>query len=212
MGKNLFNFKNILLLILFLIFINLTYLDIIFLQGKIPVPLESENVQNDSACSQACITKINEVSNLLNKLQASESPALIPTKAPSSSGTVPLTAKEYYVPFGSGSGSSLEWQDVAGLQAYVDSNGYPNIKSVVFEASLHIPTGNETASVRLYNATDGRAISGSELNFNGNTNSVFLASQPINLDYANKLYKIQIKTQLGYPAVLDQSRLHITTK
>lgn len=128
----------------------------------------------------------------------------------SSPPTQPSVAKEYYVPFGSGSINSTDWQDVPGLQAYIDSTAYGNVSKVVFEASVHIPTGNETASIRLVNSTDGRVITGSELTFNGNTSSVLLSSGPINLDYANKLYKIQMKTQLNYAASLDQARVHIT--
>ena len=100
---------------------------------------------------------------------------------------------------------------MAGLQASIDSNGYNSIKSVVFEVSLHVPTGNETASVRLYNSTDNHPVWNSELTFNGNSSSVFMSSSPISLDSGNKLYKVQIKTQLQYPAIVDQSRVHITT-
>lgn len=219
--RGLFSAKNILVLTSFLILLNLIYLDFIILQNpgtKVIEKIISQNPDNSldtQTCGKDCVAKINEIVNLYLKPTNSLSPTLTPAPAKVQTGQVssqPQVAREYYIPFGSGSGSSSDWQDVAGLQAYVDSTSYPNIKSVVFEASLHIPTGNETVGVRLYNATDGRAISGSELNFNGNTNSVFLSSQSISLDYGNKLYKVQMKTQLKYPAILDQSRLHITTK
>nr|MBI5455765.1 hypothetical protein [Candidatus Levybacteria bacterium] len=219
--KKIITQKNIILLLLFLIFLNLLYLDVIFIRGsgiktieKIISAPSSQTNQNDSTCSSACITKINEVKNNIKKQTSSDiTPTITPTPTklqyqPQDSSSV----REYYVPFGTGSGSSSDWQDVSGLQAYVDSVSYPNIKSVVFEASLHIPTGNETASVRLYNATDKHPVWNSEINFNGNSSSIFLTSASISLDSGNKLYKVQMKTQLQYQAILDQSRLHITTK
>lgn len=218
--KKIITRKNILFLLLLTIFLNLVYLDVLVFKGFGSKTIERIISQDQDpsldkeSCDKDCINKINEAVNQALKSTTSLSPTLTltPTKTPSSSSTSQSVAKEYYVPFGSGSGSSLDWQDVAGLQAYVDSSGYPSIKSVVFEASLHIPTGNQTASVRLYNATDGHPVWNSEINFNGNTSSVFLNSQVVSLDSGNKLYKVQMKTQLQYPAILDQSRLHITTR
>lgn len=213
--KKIASFKNISLIFLIFIFINLLILDILIFKGvnikTISIP-SSQNTQNDLSCSSACITKINEAVQTFNKPSVLPTDTPIPTKTPAQSGSFTSNVKEYYVPFGSGSGSSLDWQDISGLQASVDNTSYPNIKSIVFEVSLHIPTGNEIASVRLYNATDGRVVANSQLDFNGNTTSQLLISQPVNLDYGNKLYKVQMKTQLQFNAILDQSRLHITTK
>jgi hypothetical protein len=213
--------KVIIYLIIFLLWLNLVYLDVIILQGggiktieKIvqePLSTQTNNKNNDEAfCSKACITKINEAATTTAKSFAQPSITPVPTKTPAVYQASSAT-KEYYVPFGSGTGSSSDWQDVSGLQAYVDSSAYGNIKNVVFEASLHVPTGNENTAVRLYNATDNHPVWYSELDFSGNTQSVFLSSKPISLDSGNKLYKVQMQTQLQYPAILDQSRLHITS-
>ena len=209
--------KNILLTLLILIFLNLAYLDIIFVRNSgVPVvkettPVSSQNNLEDY-CSSSCIDQ--KISNAISsfKINSLLTPSVtpIPTKTVTQSNPANVS-REFYVPFGSGSGSSSDWQDVGGLQAYVDSSNYPNIKSVVFEASLHVPTGNETASVRLYNATDGHPVWNSQIDFSGNTSSLLLTSQAVSLDSGNKLYKVQIKTQLQFQAVLDQSRLHIST-
>jgi len=217
--RGMFSRNNLLFFLLFLIFLNLLYLDyMIFLRfntnpsEKTQVSLQSAN--DNSFCSQNCVDKINSVKDLITNV----SPTVVLTPIPTSkavqniSSNTSSNSKDYYVPFGSGSGSPSDWENVAGVTAYVDSTAYTSIKTVLFEVSLHIPTGNETVSVRLYNATDGRVIAGSELDFNGNTNSVLLSSQPINLDYGNKLYTIQMETQLGYQAILDQARVQITTK
>jgi hypothetical protein len=211
--------NKILIIILSLILVNLIILDYYTYQNA--------NKQTDEVFSPTskvsdcpnCYTKLSnletKVNGLMDKLNITITPTPTPNQVINSSTKIIQTvnaAKEFYVPFGSGTGSYTDWTDVPGLQAYVDSNSYGNIKSVVLEASLHVPTGNETASVRIINATDGRVIAGSQLDFNGNSDSVLLSSPVINLDYGEKLYKIQMKTQLGYPAILDQSRIHIITK
>lgn len=218
--KSLFSAKNILFLLLIAIFLNLVYLDILVFKGfgsktiERIVSQDNEPSLSIETCGQDCVNKIQEAVTQALKATASLSPTLTPTlaKTQSSLSNSQSVAKEYYIPFGAGSGSSSDWQDVSGLQAYIDSASYPNIKSVVFEASLHIPTGNETANVRLYNATDGHPVWNSEITFNGNSSSVFLTSSSVSLDSGNKLYKVQMKTQLQFNAILDQSRLHITTK
>ncbi len=215
----LFSSKNLFLFLILIIFLNLFFVDAVIFQNlgilsRVKTPTGSSVPQylgvDQTFCSQACIDKIDQATYSA-KIQSLVTPA--PSTPISNSSSAPKAqAREYYIPFGSGSGSSNDWSDVAGLQAYIDSTAYTGIKSVVFEVSVHIPTGNETASVRLINATDGRVISGSELTFNGNTQSVFMSSGAIGLDYGNKLYKVQIKTQLPYTAVVDQSRVHITAQ
>ncbi len=225
--KRFLSVRRLAILFLAFLFLNVIYIDALLIQGlgKQTIVQRFTNIINQTApkqekaatsadiCPQSCVSEIQQAI-ILTKPSSSVLPSATPASVSNSSSqsTGSSQAKEYYVPFGSGSGSSADWQDVAGLQANVDSNSYGSIKNVVFEASLHIPTGNETASVRLYNATDNHPVWNSEVSFNGNTNSVLLVSPSVNLDSGNKLYKVQMKTQLQYPAILDQSRLHITTK
>lgn len=224
--KRFLSVKSLTKLFFLFLFLNAIYVDILLIQGvnkKIIVQRfekiinqapSSENKASppSDVCPQSCVTKIQQAVISNKQIAATPTPASTPVSNSPSQNINASQVKEYYVPFGSGSGSSVDWQDVAGLQATVDSGAYANIKSVVFEVSLHIPTGNETASVRLYNATDNHPVWNSDLTFNGNTNSVMLVSPSINLDSGNKLYKVQMKTQLKYQVILDQSRLHIMTK
>ena len=117
--------------------------------------------------------------------------------------------KEFFAPFGGGQSIASTWANVPGLQAYIDSSAYPNMKSVVFEASVYIPTGNQTASVQLFNVTQQHPVWFSEVDMSGGAPQ-FLVSRPIQLDSGNNLYQVQMQTQLQFPAQLTQSRLHIT--
>lgn len=130
--------------------------------------------------------------------------------SPSTSGQI-STAKEYYVTFGSGQTLSDQYEDVAGLQAYIDSTKYGKIKKVVFEVTMRIPTANGRMYVQLFNATDQHPVWFSEVSSEG-TVSQLIASSPITLDSGNKLYKVQAKTSLRYASLIDQARVHIITE
>lgn len=217
-----FSVRSLVILFFVFLFLNIIYIDILLVQGSNkqtivqkftniinPTPsAENKTTGSSDICPQSCLSEIRQatVSNKPNAATPTLSPTALPLQNTNSSQT-----KEYYVPFGSGSGSSADWQDMPGLQASINSNAYGSIKSVVFEASLHIPTGNQTASVRLYNSTDSHPVWNSQVDFTGSAQSVLKTSQAISLDSGNKLYTVQMKTQLQFQAILDQSRLHITT-
>lgn len=200
-------FKFFVIFFIFLILLNLIYIDILTFKGPksdiIPAtPLAQKPIQKENdICPQSCVSQIYEATASY-KLATTPAITSIDTKVSSK-------VKEFFISFGSGLNSSSDWQDVEALQAYVDSANYEDLKSMVFEASVHVPTGNQTASVRLFNATDKHPVWFSEVLFNGGGNPQFLISKPIKLDEGNKLYKVQMKTELQFKAVLDQARIHI---
>lgn len=193
---------------------NLAFLDLIFLRE---VSFRQENVSavnhdvvvksfdsDAKACDKECIDQLYEsIKNATSSTKLTQ-----PNSGSSQKGSTAV--KEYFVNFGSGSSATDVWEDVIGLQAYVDSTQYGIMKSVVFEASLHIPTGNGKAYARLYNSTDKHPVWFSEVVLEGGQPQL-LVSQPITLDGGNKLYQVQMKTSLKYQTNLAQSRLHILT-
>lgn len=197
---------------MFLILLNLIYIDFLTFKSSksdmVPAKPLIQNVEQkvNDICPQSCITQISEATSSY-KPSVQLSPVVLKDKTIAAKGV-----KEFFISFGSGSNSSSDWQDVEALQAYIDSVNYENLKSVVFEASVHVPTGNQTASVRLFNATDKHPVWFSEVLFNGGGSPQFLISKPITLDEGNKLYKVQMKTELQFQAILDQARIHIITK
>lgn len=195
---------------IFLILINLIFLDFVIfdrqpaqiIEKTVSIPLTS------NVCPSSCLAEIKEATRSVNlTVKALPTPTKIsPTTTPASSSLV----KEFFVPFGTGSNSSDDWQDVPGLKATIDPANYGSIKTVTFEATIRIPTGNEIAYVRLYNAIDKHPVWFSDVSLEGGTPAL-LTSKPITLDLGNKTYQVQMKTSLKYPAFLDQSRLHIIT-
>lgn len=139
-------------------------------------------------CPNACIARINQM-------------------AGKSTGNV----KEYYIPLGSGTNNTDAWSDVAGASAYIDTSSYGKMKKVTFEATISVPTGSQKVWVRLYNSTDMHPVWYSEISTD-NSGPILLASPAITLDSGNKLYQVQIKSQLKGLTNLTQSRVHITTQ
>ena len=191
--------------------LNLLFLNYTVFKGKllpekqtastVPTIITPQPAAAQNYCPANCETLIK---------QATESSKTVINKIVTTTNTN-ATPKESFITFGTGSSSSEDWQDIGGAQAYIDTANYPGIKTTTFEASIHIPTGNQTADVRLYNATDKHPVWFSEMHFDGGSTAKLLTSQPIRLDSGNKLYIVQIKTQLKYPANLDSARLRIVT-
>jgi hypothetical protein len=145
-------------------------------------------ISTADSCPAACITKINQMAGK----------------------TVSATAKEYYVPLGSGSNATDEWADVVGASASIDTASYGKMKQVTFEATVTVPAGSQKVWVRLYNATDKHPVWYSELTTDS-SGPILLQSPAITLDKGNKVYQVQMKTQLKNLTNLVQSRVKILT-
>lgn len=140
---------------------------------------------SSGSCPQACV-------NLINKTTGTS------------------TVKEFMVSLGSGSNTTDDWTDVAGVQSYIDSSQYGKIKKVTFETTVSVPTGNQKIYVRLYNVSDAHPVWYSEMWMEG-TGPKLLTSEPITLGSGNKLYQVQMKSQLKFRTDLVTSRVRITT-
>ena len=214
--KNFLSFKTLTTLALLSILINIAYVEISSslnprssfterITKIIPFANNQEDKIADQLCPEACMSQIYEATT---SVKISQQPTSTPEVTPTSES--PTTVKEFFVPFGSGSSMASDWQDIQGIQVTFDTANYPELKSVTFEASLRIPTGNEIAYIRLYNATDKHPIWDSEVSVEGGTPKL-LVSKPITLGSGSKLYQVQMKTSLKFQAIFDQARLHIIT-
>lgn len=168
--------------------------------------------QQPSATSTSTTTKTTEQEpGIINPLPTNTPTpvAVIPTTSPQV--IIAPAVTDYYVPIGSGQSVATSWTDVTGLQVSINPSSYPNSKQVVFEASVVIPTGNQWASVRLFNETAQHPVWFSDVTLSGGQPQL-LVSQPITLDPGNNTYQVQMQTQLGFQAILNQSRIHITLR
>lgn len=178
---------NLTFLILVILFLNIIVLDVIVFRSFRNTN-EVLGTTTTDVCPQACITRINQMTGK----------------------TTTTATKEYYVPLGSGTNTTNEWTDVSGASAYINTASYGKIKQATFEATVAIPTGAQRVWVRLFNATDKHPVWFSEMTADGSAPQL-LASPSITLDPGNKLYQVQMKTQLKILTNLSQSRVKIVT-
>lgn len=198
----LFSANTLLYLILIAILGNLFILDVAIFGEK-------GTEQKQTVITQI-ITPTEKPEAEINEARPNFSPT--PTTIPQTSNSTSVnTAGEFYIPLGAGSSTETEWKDVPGVQAYVNSALYKNIEKVTFEASLYTPTGNQIASARLYNVTDGHVVWNSEVTIEGG-NPQLRISPNIILSSGSKLYQVQMKTQVGSRTNLENARIHIITK
>lgn len=175
------------LIVLILLFLNVIILDVIVFRS-IKNNNEVLGTTTTDACPQACITRINQMTGK----------------------TTTSATKEYYIPLGSGTNTTSEWTDVSGASVSIDTASYGKIKKATFEATVAIPTGAQRVWVRLFNATDKHPVWFSEMTADGSAPQL-LTSSSITLDPGNKLYQVQMKTQLKILTNLSQSRVKIVT-
>lgn len=188
-----------------LVFSNLLVLDIWIIRNTKEAPAEIATVVRETVpppqqetCGDECVSNIYDaIKEATASVQLSAS---VQTESES----------ESIVILGAGVNTTDEWADVVGASSYIDSTKYGSIKKVTFEATVQIPNGNQTAWVRLYNATDKRSVWLSEMSHEGGEPKL-LIPQPITLDSGNKLYQVQMKSQLKDKTNLLQSRVRITS-
>lgn len=147
----------------------------------------------------------------LTPLPTSTAPTTFPVPTPSNPvrQKSELSYTQIYIPLGSGSTQSSDWEDANGVESYIDTSNYPHIRSVALQVSMHIPTKNGIMSVRLFNESDGHPVWFSDVSTDSDI-SVLKSSGNITLSPGNKLYRVQFKTSLQYLSVLDFSRIQIT--
>ncbi|MBI4098346.1 MAG: hypothetical protein HY426_04905 [Candidatus Levybacteria bacterium] len=142
-----------------------------------------------------------------SSLSPSPTPQPSPTPKPVSNSVQAPRIKDQFIYFGSGSSSSGDWKDVGGLQATFNLGDYVNVKEIRFEASVSV-VASQMVYVRLFNKSDNHPVWNSEVTAKDGLTS-YVVSEPILYDKGEKIYQVQMKTQLGNLANLGQARLHI---
>lgn len=221
---------SILVLLLF-IAVNLLLLDVKVFYGKNPLqkflPQEnppvstfeqkSDNTQPsnlaNSQCPLGCLDLIN-LATLAGNLTSEEKIGAPQNLTPSPPNTSTQTssnssvAKEYFIPLGSGQTSKSSWEDIVATETIINPATYGTFKEAYFTVSLQNPTQNGQVEAQLYNVTDNYPVYGSHLVMNGPKEQT-LTSSKFSLPKEAKLYRVQLKSTLGYDAVLENARLKL---
>ena len=161
--------------------------------------------------NSSTLVTITSVPVVITVIPTQFPPTIVPTFVSQTTTQTKSGVKDYFIPLGSGTNQSSDFSDVVGVLASVDFGGYQNIKEIRFEASINVPTANQSVSVRLYNTTDKHPVWSSEVTMNGGA-AEYLISPVLAYDTGLKTYQVQMKTQLQYLSNLTQSRIHVILK
>ena len=149
------------------------------------------------SCPQACVALIPTPVTIVEP-QITSVPVYVPAKR----------TREYYIPLGSGKTNNSSWESITGVEAVIDTVTYPNPKAIVFEVSMYIPTGNGEVFAKLYNVTDQHDAWRSEVKLSSSTSQRIEANNIV-LEKGKKLYRVMMKSTMGYEAVLSSARIKI---
>lgn len=197
---------------LLLLTVNIVMLDLVVFSGRIARSSEivattirvTTTPAPSQECAPSCEAKIDALTQKVDALTATETAAV--HSFSSYSGSI---AKEYYITLGSGMTKVNAWQELAGVEAVVDTAHYPAIKSVTFEVYLKIPTANGQVYAKLYNVTDKHDVWFSEVSSEGPILTKKEAA--ITLENGAKTYRVMGLSTLRYDANIENARLRIVT-
>ncbi len=158
---------------------------------------------NNLFCPNSCIVAIQQAT--------SSAIERIGTNHPPTTNYQPLTPREFYIPLGSGSTTKSDFEDITSTDAIIDPANYGNIKDAYFISSLRNPTQNGAVEAQLYNVTDKHLVWGSQLTINGPAVQT-VTSDKITLDKGAKLYRVRLKSTLGFAVSLDNAKIRIVTQ
>lgn len=167
-----------------------------------PKNVQAQPLEVTSLCPSSCLEEIAKVASASTQILSTEQ-----APAPVVSLPVRTAPTISFIPLGTGSTTNNEWTDVAGAEAWIDTNDYGAKLSVYFEAGIRVsPNGEITA--RLYNVTDKHPVWNSEVRTSSGQ-SITVQSERIQFDSGKKLYRVQLQSTLQYPASLDAARIRI---
>ncbi len=177
-----------------------------------PDQVTTQNSSNSlSANSQPITNNLSCPINCLSIIQnATKSSNIGTANAPKISNQVnsPSQSHETYIPLGTGTTSKTDWEDITSTDTTLDPSNYVSIKEVYFIASLKNPTQNGSVVAELYNVTDKHPVWNSQVVMNGPVTQT-ITSPIITLDNGNKLYRVKLKSTLGYQVSLDNAKIKI---
>ncbi|MFZ5932762.1 MAG: hypothetical protein ACOYT7_01665 [Patescibacteria group bacterium] len=177
--------------------------------GRINAQLASQGVEVSSGkilfgdCGSECKKEIKRVVADAIATIAAVPKTIIKTQSTS--------LKTSYVPLdGTVTTTSTAWVDAAGVEVAFDlRQDYGENARVSWEASLKVAHANGTAYARLYDATHGIPVLGSEISTTNNSSFVRVASGNLNLWSGRNTYKVQLKSLNSFEITYTGGRIKV---
>lgn len=144
-------------------------------------------------------TSITELKVRLALLEKSS-----PTSSTTSSSKYPL-----YIPIGSSSSSwnPTDWTSLGEFETSINADSYTGYTNMQLEVNFRLVDPSGTASVRLYNVTDGTAVN-SQIDTTSTTFAL-RSSGTFTLPTGAKTYRIQVKSSIGKDVYIQTARVKV---
>lgn len=115
-----------------------------------------------------------------------------------------------YIPLGSGGGpwNNQDWYSLNEYQVALDPANYPGYSGMSLEGVFRLTSAVGTASLRLYNSTDGSAIS-PEISTTSTTSSL-KTSASFKLPAGSKTYILQVKSSQNQDVLIQSARIKVS--
>lgn len=162
---------------------------------------------SEVSCSKECQKLIEDkISQAISTISATN------TSTPKSTVISKTESKTAYIPLaGPITSTSTGWVDVVGTDVYIDLlNDYGKSTYVSWEAFLKVANGNGQAFARLYDATHGIGVDGSEISVTNVASSTQVSSGKLSLWAGRNLYRVQIKSLNSFEVTFGSGRIKIT--
>ena len=149
-------------------------------------------VEEKTGCDTDCQKVIaDEVGRAVATLSATTRQVIINQ----ATGSSPKPQVSYIPLDGTYSTTNTDWTDAKGIEVSFDiARDYGSNAKVAWEASLRVANANGTAYARIYDATHGTAVDGSEISVVNNADYQRVSSGNLNLWAGRNVYRVQIKS------------------
>lgn len=165
--------------------------------APLPTNLPSSN-------TNALDSKIKALESTVTELKARVAALENSSPAPAAASKYPL-----YIPLGSGGGpwGNKGWYSLAEYQEVINADNYSGYANMQLEANFRLTQVSGTGSIRLYNLTDGAAVSPqidtATAVFGTQTSGTF------RLPSGQKTYTIQIQSTEGIDLSIQSARIKV---
>lgn len=157
-----------------------------------------------TTCDEECQRIIDQrIAEIAATLSAQKTTMVKETSRPTTS----------YIPIGAAASTKkTDWIDVKVGEVYIDPADYGGSPTVSWEASLKVAHGNGKTFARLFDATNGIAVAGSEISVENSADYKQVSSGNLAFWRGRNLYRVQIKSLNTFEVFIDSARIKIVTE
>ena len=168
------------------------------------------DVVEPEGCDEQCVSKIvdEKVAEIETAL------AVTPTPTPTTTTSQTSSVKETHIetvdlPGGSASGG--DWVRISGSEKWLDSSLYGELVSATWQGWIEVKDGSGIAYARLYDATNNRAVDGSEVS-NASGGKASFYSEGLSIWRGQNQYYIEVRSSTGYEVTVEGAKMKLEVR